>query len=91
VLAPDPNLGPWQAIPPAEVEGLLRQAGLRVLAVEPRDAAPSRAETDHRTRNMRGAKRALLRGAAAVARGLGALPGVARLAGRTRRLICERA
>jgi SAM-dependent methyltransferase len=90
VLAPDPNLGPWQAIPPAEVERLLGQAGLRVLAVEPRDAAPSQAETDHRTRNMRGAKRVLLRGAAAVARGLGALPGVARLAGRTRRLICER-
>jgi hypothetical protein len=40
---------------------------------------------------MRGAKRALLRGAAATARAAGALPGMARLLGRTRRLICEAA
>ena len=91
VLAPDPNLGPWEALDPGEVDRLLRDAGLRALAVEHLEAAPTRAETEHRTRNMRGARRGLMRAAAASARGLGALPGVARLWGRERIVIAGRA
>jgi len=91
VLAPDPNLGPWEALDPGEVDRLLRAAGLRVLSVAHLDAAPTRSETDHRTRNMRGLRRGLLRFAATTARGLAALPGVARLGGRERVLVCGRA
>jgi hypothetical protein len=40
---------------------------------------------------MRGARRGLMRAAAATARGLGALPGVARLWGRERIVIAGRA
>jgi len=89
VLAPDPNLGPWEALAPSEVDALLRGAGLRAVQDTRLEAAPSRAETDHRTRNMRGARRALVRGAAGAARALAALPGVARLWGRTRVVVVE--
>ena len=73
------------------MDRLLRDAGLRALSVEHIEAAPTRAETDHRTRNMRGARRGLVRAAAATGRGLGALPGVARLWGRERIVIVGRA
>ncbi|MBM3984282.1 MAG: methyltransferase domain-containing protein [Planctomycetes bacterium] len=89
VLAPDPNLGPWEALAPSEVDALLRDAGLRVVQDVRLEAAPSRAETDHRTRNMRGTRRALVRGTAAVARAVGAVPGIVPLIGRTRIVIVE--
>jgi len=89
VLAPDPNLGPWEALPPAEVDRLVRVAGFRVVETICQDAVPARTEVDHRTRNMRGAKRAILRGASAAGRALAAVPGVRPLFGRTRTLILE--
>jgi hypothetical protein len=52
---------------------------------------PSRAEVDHRTRNMRGLRRGLLRGAVGAGRLLAALPGVTALYGRTRTLVLEKA
>ncbi len=87
VLAPDPNLGPWEALSPGEVERLLVGAGLRVVRREALHAVPARDEVAHRTRNMSGAKAALLRGAAGVGRVLAALPGVTAAFGRTRRLV----
>jgi hypothetical protein len=90
VLAPDPNLGPWEALAPGEVSRLVTEAGLRVIEARASEAAPTRTEVDHRTRNMRGARRALLRGGAAAARALAALPGAAAALGRTRTLLLQR-
>lgn len=90
VLAPDPNLGPFEALAPGEVQRLVQGAGLCVVSVSGLQAAPTRAETDHRTRNMRGLKRLLLRGGAGAARAVAAVPGVARVWGQTRVLVCER-
>src|SRR6185503_11822311 len=52
VLAPDPNLGPWEALAPGEVLRLVEQAGLRVVESRASEAAPTRTEVEHRTRNM---------------------------------------
>jgi SAM-dependent methyltransferase len=91
VLAPDPNLGPWEALSPRDVLRLARAAEFRVVERHAADAVPSRAEVDHRTRNMRGLRRGLLRGAVGAGRLLAALPGVTALYGRTRTLVLEKA
>jgi nitroreductase len=90
VLAPDPNLGPFEALSPRDVLRLVRAAKLRVVQSHAADAVPSRSEVEHRTRNMRGPKRAVLRGAVAVGRVVAALPGVTTLFGRTRLLVLEK-
>ena len=54
------------------------------------DGAPTRTEVEHRTRNMRGLRRILMRGAAAAGRAAAALPGVAAWLGRSRTLLLER-
>jgi nitroreductase/SAM-dependent methyltransferase len=90
VLAPDPNLGPWEALDPGEVRRLVREAGLRVVESRAAEAAPTRLEVEHRTRNMRGLRRSLLRGAAVSGRAAAALPGVAAWLGRSRTLLLER-
>ena len=91
VLAPDPNLGPWEALPPGEVERLLRAAGFRVVRRSCEDLVPPAAEVAHRTRNMRGAKGALVRGLVGLGRAAAWLPGLTAAFGRTRTLVCERA
>ena len=90
VLAPDPNLGPWEALAPGEVRRLVEEAGLRVVESRASEAAPTRTEVEHRTRNMRGLRRSLMRGAAAAGRAAAALPGVAAGLGRSRALLLER-
>jgi hypothetical protein len=90
VLAPDPNLGPWEALSPREVRRLAAAAGLRVVESSAADAVPPRAEVEHRTRNMRGTGRAVLRGAVAAGRLVATLPGVTALFGRTRVLVLEK-
>jgi len=91
VLAPDPNLGPFEALAPGEVDQLVQRAGFRIVQRLCEDAVPGSLELDHRTRNMRGLKRAFVRGAVGIGRVLAAIPGVTRLFGRTRTLILERA
>jgi nitroreductase/SAM-dependent methyltransferase len=91
VLAPDPNLGPFEALAPGEVEQLVQRAGFRIVQRLSEDAVPGHLEVDHRTRNMSGLRRALSRGSVAIGRVLSAIPGVTRLLGRTRTLILERA
>jgi nitroreductase/SAM-dependent methyltransferase len=91
VLAPDPNLGPFEALSPGEVELLAKRAGLRVVESAALDAVPARTEVEFRTRNMRGLKRLLVRGAVGAGRLLAALPGVTTLFGRTRVLVLRRA
>jgi nitroreductase len=90
VLAPDPNLGPWEALAPREVLRLVKAANLRVVERHAADAVPSRSEVDHRTRNMRGVKRVVLRGVVGIGRVVAALPGVTALFGRTRVLVLEK-
>jgi hypothetical protein len=90
VLAPDPNLGPWEALAPGDVRRLVEAAGLRVVASRASEAAPARGEVEHRTRNMHGLKRALLRGGAAAGRAVAAVPGLAGWLGRSRTLLIER-
>jgi nitroreductase/SAM-dependent methyltransferase len=91
VLAPDPNLGPFEALAPGEVEQLVRRSGFRVVERAASDAVPARTEVEFRTRNMRGPRRALVRGAVGIGRALAAVPGVTALFGRTRVLVLRRA
>lgn len=91
VLAPDPNLGPFEALSPADVSRLVHAAGFRIVQRSSSDAVPGRQELDHRTRNMSGLRRVLVRGAVGIGRVLAAIPGVTRLFGRTCTLILERA
>lgn len=90
VLAPDPNLGPFAALAPAEVERLVTAAGLRVVARHADDVVPSATEVDFRTRNMRPLKARLLRTAVGLGRALASLPGMGAFA-RSRTLVLERA
>ncbi len=90
VLAPDPNLGPYEAVRPGEVERLVKQAGFRIAERIHEDVVPGTDEVGFRTRNMGGAKAGLLRAAVAVGRVLAAIPGMAALFARERTLILER-
>jgi nitroreductase/SAM-dependent methyltransferase len=90
VLAPDPNLGPYEALSPGEVEELARRTGFRVVERVCEDAVPGTLEVEHRTRNMGGLKRFLVLTAVGIGRLLSAIPGVTRAFGRTRTLILDR-
>ncbi len=91
VLAPDPNLGPFQALSPGEVALLVQRSGFRVVESTAADAVPARTEVEFRTRNMRGVRRLMVRGVVGVCRLLAAIPGVTALLGRTRTLVLQRA
>ena len=52
VLSPDPNIGPFRALDPEQVEGLARGAGLRLLGRLGLQAAPSPEEVEFRARNF---------------------------------------
>ena len=91
VLAPDPNLGPFEALAPGEVAELARRAGFRIVESIASDAVPARTEVAFRTRNMRGPGRLAVRAAVGLARAVAAIPGVTALLGRTRVLVLEKA
>lgn len=84
VLAPDPNLGPFEALHPRVVGELVRDAGLELDTAWREDVVPSKTEVDFRTRNMSAAKGGLLRGLTAATRAVGNLPPVAAAFARTR-------
>lgn len=90
VLAPDPNLGPFEACAPSAVDGWLRDAGFRVESAYADDVVPARAEVDFRTRNMPSLLGRAVRGAVGLGRLLGALPGMSAFA-RTRTLVLRKA
>jgi nitroreductase len=90
VLAPDPNLGPWEALPPKKVSELVAAAGLAVVQEYAEDVVPTSEELDHRTRNMGRVRQTLVRGAVGLGRLLAVLPGSARAFGRARTLILRR-
>ncbi|MDG2150492.1 MAG: nitroreductase family protein [Planctomycetota bacterium] len=89
VLAPDPNLGPFEAMMPAAVSRLLKDAGLQVFTEFAEDVVPTVGEVEFRTRNMSAFKRACVRGGVSLGRLLGAIPG-ARFFARSRTLLLRR-
>jgi len=89
VLAPDPNLGPYEAMAPADVERLLSEAGFVVSERRREDVLPAADEIAFRTRNMGAAKGALVRAAVGAARALASLPGMGAFA-RTRTWVLRR-
>lgn len=82
VLSPDPNIGPFQALDPREVEGLAQGAGLEPAGAHGCQVAPQAEEVAFRTRNFPTRLAGLVRGAAGALRALEALPGAARHRGR---------
>jgi hypothetical protein len=52
VLAPDPNIGPFESLEPADVERMCAGAGLAIGARHGAQAVPPRDEIEFRTRNF---------------------------------------
>lgn len=82
VLAPDPNIGPFEPLLPREIETLARAAGLARVGALGLQAAPPREEVEFRTRNFGRSGRNLARLAGALLRSLARLPGVENSRGR---------
>jgi nitroreductase/SAM-dependent methyltransferase len=87
VLAPDPNLGPFEALHPGDVLAMARSAGLVVEAQSATEVVPSATEVDQRTRNMGRTKARVIRTLVGAARLLSRIPGVASWLGRSQSLI----
>ena len=90
VLSPDPNIGPFEALDPAEVERLCTTAGF---AVEDRlglQALPQEEELAFRTRNFSPRAQKLVAAAARAASWMEKLPGVQSSRGRFRFLVLRR-
>lgn len=90
VLAPDPNLGPFEALDPARVMAMAAEVGLVVEAHEANDVVPPPSEVDFRTRNMGRTMAGAVRMLVGLARILARLPGVAGRLGRSHTLILRR-
>ena len=89
VLAPDPNLGPFEAMAPDSVARLVKNAGFKVLEEIAEDVVPSATEVEFRTRNMSAFKRACVRSAVFLGRLMGHVPGATAFA-RSRTLLLGR-
>ena len=76
VLSPDPNIGPFQALTPGAVQGLVKNAGGTIQGGFAAQAAPAPEEIEFRTRNMTGAFGKSMRAAAKVARAVDKVPGL---------------
>lgn len=90
VLAPDPNLGPFEALDPGRVLDMVGAAGFLVESSQAFDVVPSASEVDFRTRNMGGVAANVVRAVVGLGRVFGRLPGVASALGRSRTLILRR-
>jgi SAM-dependent methyltransferase len=90
VLAPDPNVGPFESLVPDEVERLCTDAGLAVSGRRGAQPVPSKSEIEFRTRNFSPRQRRLAASVAWVLRQLGRLPGLAARRGRFQFLLCTR-
>lgn len=75
-LAPDPSIGPFEALLPAEVEEWIARAGLTVAGRLGLQAIPPREELEFRTRNFSRWTAALVRGLGRGLAPLERLPGV---------------
>jgi nitroreductase/SAM-dependent methyltransferase len=63
VLAPDPNIGPFEALEPADVERMVASAGLTIEGSLGCQAVPPKEEIEFRTRNFSKRARDTARGA----------------------------
>ena len=76
VLAPDPNVGPFQAIAPGELHTLLSAAGFTRSGARGSQATPQPDEIAFRTRNFSSRSQSLARGVSRVLGLLEKLPGI---------------
>ncbi len=90
VLAPDPNIGPFEPLAPQQVSGWLASAGLTEVGRSASQPVPAPEEIEFRTRNMKGGLGRLLRAAAGVLGAVGALPGLAGRYGRFQFVVARR-
>ncbi|MDP6408838.1 MAG: nitroreductase family protein [Planctomycetota bacterium] len=89
VLAPDPNIGPFEALDPRTVEEWVGAAGLRVSERLALGALPCAEEVAFRTRNASPRLSRLARGLAACLAPLGRIGGIEAARGRYRFLVLE--
>ena len=82
VLSPDPNVGPFESLAPAEVERLARGAVLRVEESLGVQAAPQPEEVAFRTRNFGAASQKAARALAGAMQAAARLPGIEQRYGR---------
>jgi len=82
VLAPDPNIGPFEALPAAGVDELLARAGLERRAAFGCQAVPQRDEIAFRARNFSARSRGIATAAGAALSLLERLPGMQSAFGR---------
>ncbi len=90
VLAPDPNIGPFEPLAPQQVSGWLESAGLTVVGRSASQPVPAPEEIEFRTRNMKGGLGRLLRAAAGALGAIGTLPGLAGRYGRFQFVVARR-
>lgn len=82
VLSPDPNIGPFEALAPAEVSALAKAAGFTTKGTLGLQATPTAEELTFRTRNFNPRLGSLVRGVGSVLRLLEFLPGLNKHRGR---------
>ena len=90
VLAPEPHLGPFQALTSAEVQALVKQAGFRIASKHAVHALASPSEVEFRTRNLKGLLASSGKIASFCARTADRLPGLASTFGRLQFLCLEK-
>lgn len=90
VLSPDPNIGPFEALAPAEVEALVSGAGLKIEQRLGLQAVPQPEELEFRTRNFSERARRLSTLASRLLGWVERLPGFEQRRGRFRFLLARR-
>jgi len=90
VLAPDPNIGPFEPLTPDYVTKAIGEAGLAIDSRHGAQAAPAPEEIAFRTRNMQGAFGKTVRAAASAVRIAESLPGATARRGRFQFVVVRR-
>lgn len=90
VLAPDPNIGPFEPLAPRDVSGWLSEAGLTEVGRLGAQPVPAPEEIEFRTRNMKGGLGKWLRAAGGTLGAAGSLPGLAGRYGRFQFVVARR-
>ena len=90
MLAPDPNIGPFEPLAPRDVSGWLSEAGLSEVGRLGAQPVPAPEEIEFRTRNMKGALGRGLRAMGSALGAAGSLPGLAGRYGRFQFVVARR-
>ncbi|MDG1051695.1 MAG: nitroreductase family protein [Planctomycetota bacterium] len=90
VLAPDPNIGPFEPLAPRAVSKWLAEAGFAEVGRCGSQPVPAPEEIQFRTRNMKGALGRALRACAGALGALGAAPGASGRYGRFQFVVARR-